>query len=315
MKIILRNHQEVAHIWAAQSQEKGRAGNMFFEGPSIFSYGHHFEIARHVGNVILFTNRSYSISTAKHKNYTRCAVSHKTVFTVPSMTDHNENVVAYLQDVTHSLSKARRARYSTRHIQTAKNALVEVSAYVKHFREDIKAELIAQVRGYKAKSWPKTKELKAMAAEEEEFKAGAKARAAPKRAAEYARSEKILKRREEENEAADKWAGEIETLTAEAFRNGQSIPRSAQPYDAPVLLRLIEDGKTIETSQGAYVPTEQAKSLWLRLQAGDDIKGFEIGGYKVSGLRDGKLVIGCHKIPVCEVARMAKVLGLETAAA
>lgn len=33
---------ELPHIWAAQKQDHGRAqANVFFEGPKIYSYGHH----------------------------------------------------------------------------------------------------------------------------------------------------------------------------------------------------------------------------------------------------------------------------------
>lgn len=62
------NTSEVAHIWAAQSQQSGRnaQGNFYFEGQTIYSYGRHFPIATIVGNDVLFTDKSYSNTTAKH---------------------------------------------------------------------------------------------------------------------------------------------------------------------------------------------------------------------------------------------------------
>ena len=53
----------VAHVWAQQGQDFGRSnnGNLYFEGPTIFSYGSHFPIASftdlRVGarRVVLFT--------------------------------------------------------------------------------------------------------------------------------------------------------------------------------------------------------------------------------------------------------------------
>lgn len=73
------NTNEVAHIWAAQSQDKGRnpGGNFYFEGATMFSYGGHFPIATIEGNDVLFTLRSYSNTTAKHIGKTRAAVSHR----------------------------------------------------------------------------------------------------------------------------------------------------------------------------------------------------------------------------------------------
>ncbi len=65
--------ETVAHMWANQQQEEARnpQGNFYFNGKSIYSYGSHFEIARHVTNdkgvrTVLFTEKSYSNTTAKH---------------------------------------------------------------------------------------------------------------------------------------------------------------------------------------------------------------------------------------------------------
>jgi hypothetical protein len=64
---------EIAHLWAHQTQSEARnpGGNFYFQDKTIYSYGSHFPIARHVTNdkgeaAILFTNRTYSNTTAKH---------------------------------------------------------------------------------------------------------------------------------------------------------------------------------------------------------------------------------------------------------
>jgi len=48
MRRVLRSNADVAHVWAQQVQDEERSGNMFFEGDTIYSYGHHFPIARFV---------------------------------------------------------------------------------------------------------------------------------------------------------------------------------------------------------------------------------------------------------------------------
>lgn len=78
MRTALRNTDEAAHVWAAQSQAHGKAASLFFEGPTIYSYGRHFAIAtiyKHAegGNIALFNSRSYSNSTAKHQSAARRA--------------------------------------------------------------------------------------------------------------------------------------------------------------------------------------------------------------------------------------------------
>ena len=78
MRTVLRNTAEAAHVWAAQTQEHGKSGNVFFDGPRLFSYGRHFETARiykHAdgGRIALFNSRRYSVSTSKHQREARHA--------------------------------------------------------------------------------------------------------------------------------------------------------------------------------------------------------------------------------------------------
>ena len=35
------NNSMVAHLWANESQESANGSNFYFEGQSIYSYGHH----------------------------------------------------------------------------------------------------------------------------------------------------------------------------------------------------------------------------------------------------------------------------------
>jgi len=74
---------DVAHEWANRPDGSGigAGGNMLYGGGAIYSYGDHFMIARHVSNdkgerAILFTERKYSQTTAKHIAIVRDASSH-----------------------------------------------------------------------------------------------------------------------------------------------------------------------------------------------------------------------------------------------
>ena len=65
---------QVAHLWANRSQDEARepSGNFYFTGPSIFSYGSHFLIARFVdmgdGRTLLLERAGgYSPTTSKHQ--------------------------------------------------------------------------------------------------------------------------------------------------------------------------------------------------------------------------------------------------------
>jgi len=77
MKKVFKS-DEVAHIWASQSQSEGRnsARNIYFEGTTIYSYGSHFPLARFVNGRVLVTNRSYSVTTSKQLYGVRRAINH-----------------------------------------------------------------------------------------------------------------------------------------------------------------------------------------------------------------------------------------------
>jgi hypothetical protein len=85
MKTVFTDISKVAHLWANQLQDNARnTGNFFFEGKEIYSYGRHFMIAKHIENdkwerAVLFTERTYSVSTAKHIAVVRQAASHKDI--------------------------------------------------------------------------------------------------------------------------------------------------------------------------------------------------------------------------------------------
>ena len=78
MKTIFSNSREVCHQWAAQNQSEGKAGNVFFRDSTIYSYGHHFPMARvytldNGGRVALFNPNRYSSSTSQQQSHTRSA--------------------------------------------------------------------------------------------------------------------------------------------------------------------------------------------------------------------------------------------------
>jgi hypothetical protein len=68
----------VAHVWAQQSQSEGRSNNgqFYFRDSTIYSYGSHFPIAQFSRDksVVWFTQRGYSVTTARHISYTQDAL-------------------------------------------------------------------------------------------------------------------------------------------------------------------------------------------------------------------------------------------------
>src|SRR5690606_35857249 len=90
--------------------------------------------------------------------------------------------------------------------------------------------------------------------------------------------------------------------------------------DRRLMLRLSDDGRTIETSHGAMVPVSAAPRLWRLIErvrggdadAGRAFAGLHVGPFTLSEIRaDGSAVIGCHDIPHGEMAALAARLNLE----
>jgi hypothetical protein len=64
---LFMKNQDVADAFA-EGATQGEAGHLFIDGDTIYSYGHHFPIARRIApNKFLFTTKGYSQTTAVHK--------------------------------------------------------------------------------------------------------------------------------------------------------------------------------------------------------------------------------------------------------
>jgi len=70
------------------------------------------------------------------------------------------------------------------------------------------------------------------------------------------------------------------------------------PWDAPLMLRHIEDGKRVETSRRAVVPTRAALRAWAAFCAGKLQSGETVGSYTVDSITPETVKIGCHVFPV-----------------
>lgn len=294
MRISLKNHQEVAHVWAQQNQSEGRASRMFFDGKSIFSYGRHFEIARFItDDVVFFNRRRYSSSTAKHQSYTRRAVSHKTVFEVDSFEDHKANVDYFLKTIENLLLQTVRgnAKNVEWRINEVKGEIISARDYVLTFNKSKKLFTKDQLKAiedyYARRDNLLSAEQKAKLKEKiQAIKAADKKKAA---AAEVLRLQRLAERQQALNEWAEG------SITNHSF------------HDMPVRLRIMND--EIQTSKGAQVPLIEARKLWHMLQDRKDVSGMRVGHYTVTSCDAVNLTVGCHVIPLKEVFRMAVKLG------
>ncbi len=106
--------QEVAHLFANQLQSEAttQGRNFYFYNDKIYSYGSHFCIARFVDdNTLLFTERGYSNTTAKHIAQVRNATSHKErIYCYNPTGTHLENFNHWLNEAENNIKKLSNAR-------------------------------------------------------------------------------------------------------------------------------------------------------------------------------------------------------------
>src|SRR5262249_5233257 len=121
------------HLWYHSTQSSARNANrsLYFDGDTIFSYGSHFPIAKHVssgpkmsGNrAVLFTTRKYSVTTSGHCSAVRSSIpASADVFEVPNVElgqsvvehrhQHAENLTYYVETIAANVVKSARARSS-----------------------------------------------------------------------------------------------------------------------------------------------------------------------------------------------------------
>jgi hypothetical protein len=303
MRRILADHAEVAHIWAQypDRQEEGKCGNMFFEGPSLFSYGHHFEIARFIdAETVFFNCHGYSSSTARHQCHTKRALKAGIeVFEVPNVRgqfsdDHAQNI-EYLKAEVLRLKKKALAAHSrvSFFVGEARAAQTTLAKYYKRFGRKVgTAHMNEKTR----------KECRALIASVFSASELTIINRKIERASELER--KAQEREEAVRQERIKNAGPL----IEAWKEGAFV--SIPSYDIPVMLRI--KGDIVETSRGARVPLEAAKELFSHWKSWREdnnripgmFVGQRIGDFKVDDIQVNEITIGCHQIAYSEVERV-----------
>lgn len=71
MKYVYATNASLIHAFAQNNSERGKCGNLFFEGKKLYSYGYHYLLAEFIKDkegkdCILINDKGYSVSTRKH---------------------------------------------------------------------------------------------------------------------------------------------------------------------------------------------------------------------------------------------------------
>jgi len=294
------NHSQVAHAWAHKRSAKGC--NMFTDGETIYSYGHHFAIAKHMENgAVLFNSASYSNSTAKHQCRVRSAMNGNgfNTFTVSEIPRHEldtednlHNLARYVHSIECNVDKASRARtYAAMYERDAQATFNEMLNYISTFKilqKNIPSRLRRFIKSIRA----------------EGLFAGKQA-------------ELIRKRKKSQRLAEAKAIKDRAIARAQCTQEQEIKWRNHETswFNAPMnktVLRVSLDGKWLETSKGIKIGIRIAHLLYDRKQAGENLIGENVADsvnhdYTIEKW-NGVFKSGCHIIDNDEIDTLAKSL-------
>ena len=293
---------EIPHLWAHRTQDeaRNRQGNLYFTGDTIYSYGSHFPIARHVTNdagerAVLFTTASYSVTTSSHCSAVRSAIpSGIPVFHVPNVC-HGRYSGSELTADDHAGNLADYAERIEKHVITSARAR---SSYAKEWNHGHAVRLRDEAFAYCAffglpvPNIPEVPELDSEAL--------------------------TAIRKREAKRAADK-AEQTKRERAEAIVRQQELSpnggRGSTPAVSttfPTMLRI--DGDEVVTSRGARFPVSHAKrALAFVRKVRESGQAYvrnghtiHLGPYALDRIEpDGTVKAGCHVVSWEEIERIA----------
>lgn len=289
MRTVLRSSSEVFHYWGNQVQAYGRAGNVRFNGPIVYSYAQPIGRLFKDEGIALISNRKFSLTTSRHQFQALRAVPPSyQVVRAPYVGEyelpHAANRRYWEHDLLNTLDMIKSHPRRTSLLSEANHIMHAYTTYREAFKLD----------------WP---DLDAGALGE---RFAAEQREAAERVVQY--------QREAEERRKQRIAEQAENL---ALWRKHEFVGYARSFDS-LALRLSKDRRSIETTWGAEVPVEVAPMLWeiaKRHRSRQTSTRFrdrpQVGYYRLDAVdSDGSLHIGCHHIMWDELVLMAQQLGL-----
>jgi hypothetical protein len=267
--------QNVAHLFANQLQTEAttQGRNFYFINEKIYSYGNHFCIAKFVDNyTLLFTERSYSNTTAKHINHVYNATSHKNrIFCYNPIGTHEQNFKYWFDQAEEILKKLSNARKPEIYLNQLNQIKDKATKYTNYFGIDIfkPLELLLSITDKdEVKSYLETKQ-KLIEADKKRIEK------------EKAKAHKI---------ALSKWR---------KFESQTLYTRDGFDY-------LRKDSENFQTSQGVKIPLAVGLRFYNNLINNKVKAGETFLSYTISEVSKKLIKIGCHTITLKEINAIVK---------
>lgn len=286
IKRVFSSKNQVLHLWANQSQSDARCRNVFFEGKSVYSYGHHYELGRLVEyngvTVAMINTQGYSMTTSGHINAAFHAVEHlPNLGTKSNLNDVRQALVDKQDEIISTLfdhfnrrtfwHDSKWDQYDENNIKNIKdfNALAKLLGHPE-LALDVNFDFIQIYNEYIQERLEREKYLNSpeMLAQKEEKK------------------QKALERQKIKQAA----------LVLEWKRGGPSFKGLANV--SPQIFRI--QGNEIHTSRGAIVPLQDAKNLMAKIMKSKAKTGDKIGAFNLTSIQNDIVRIGCHTFSLSE---------------
>lgn len=355
MKHVYTN-SELPHVWVHDWRRLGNGRNstdsFYFQQNTIYSYGHHFPIARIIDmpngdTVSLFTGHDYSNTTARHKSETyRALDGNMPIFQVDNVLANTPNEhLANWKGLRSDLNTHRNAIRAAKNISDWMiNGAVAAAEHANEYAQQFAITGRLESTEYPLVAYTEAERLR-FTEQQRVGEIEAEARRAQTQAAADAASKSLAESRQKIAEKQAR-AELIQRLTfglikapetqysrlaygrpttesmSDAVSDWKRGKRSTLPYsyDGPVLLRITKGRESVRTSKGVTIPMSDCAAIWPEIKASydgqtetDDIKQRSIGIYRVQYLRSGDVKAGCHYVTYAEIRKLAIAMNWETA--
>ena len=261
--------QDTAHLFALQSQSEARTsnGSLYFNGKSIYSYGSHFCIAKFIDEkTLLFTERSYSNTTAKHISVVNYATAHiNKIYCSNPNGSHETNFNFWLNEAEYLADKLKRANKPEIYINQLQQVEKRVLRYSNYFAIEIPETLQSVL-----KVTTKAEILAYMSNKAELIKA-----------------EKIAK---------EKLALKNHKIELKKWRNFETTKLYTRVENLDYIRKNTD---YFETSQGVKIPLAIGQRFYNNLAAAK--VGDKFLDFTINEITKTYIGIGCHKITLKEI--------------
>jgi hypothetical protein len=304
------NNRQVAHLWASGSKQSAKGSNFYFEGEIIFSYGDHFPIARRVSeDLYLITDRGYSVTTAKHKNYVRQAIpGFAKVYPVENSPRSSFETIrgekmkqaVGMRDNMEDKSPVKTYQKARELSLFCDDTMELFGLFYQHDKEFICTPYQLELGRMK------TDAVELVNLHKEAFDA----HEIKKQAQREAREEKRRAKWEEHNRILRLNAEE----KAQAWREGLQGSGFYSLRILPPMLRI--NGEKVETSHGAEVSIDEARKAFdfigKKIEAGESWarngETCPVGPFSLVSIDPELVIVGCHRFSVEEVKNFGVLL-------